>query len=206
MNTRNVLATICAVVFISACSSNSPSESEIKKAAIGDIDGVCKLVKIENFIKVNGVAGNGGNSYQESVKYTLNVLPFPDAQNILKDFENKHTEATKTYDAAKANSDAVYAKFNGDTSIEANQSRNTAHDAREAAWQVMDQSSLSNTNHGIPYDQLVNQACPSSSPELNAFIASSYASSKEFFIGGANKEVNQTINMIKSDNGWVKGE
>lgn len=181
-----------AVVSVSAC-SKYPSDSEIKKAAIGEYEGACKLLTIEDYQKVNGVAGNNDNSYQEIVKFTVKVAPIPGAQGVLDNFKIKNEKDHEVLSAVLEKIKSLHASGSEGTAAE--------RDEAERAWAKADQE-FRDSSH-FDYSGEIEKICPSASQEVKHYIANGYSEKPEYFVEGFKQEISNTMNMIKSDNGWI---
>lgn len=96
MKTRTALAALSAVV-LSAC-SNSPSDTDAKKAVEGALGG-CRFLSLENFQKVNGIGNNDG-SYTMEVKYSIKAKAFPEVAKMAADYSAKWSELSVRLDKA----------------------------------------------------------------------------------------------------------
>ena len=221
MNTRFFMLFAVAVT-LAAC-SGGPSTSDAKDAVIQQLGGGCDRIKIKDFDKVNGVAV-GDSAYQLSVTYSLEIEPpsgddltqeqyetkmkdltqktqqaqqaTADAQKARGEFLTAHntTESTLTYEEPNtpvAQQYAVLAKAEGDAETQAS-------DAQQQSLQLQLEPAKTfwAECHGIRSDVgnlIVHDADPyynKEAPDTSAYLT------------GFTVDVKETLNMIKTDNGW----
>lgn len=72
-----LLVGICAI-FMTGCSSNSPSEKDVRKG-LEDAFASCSLAKIKDVKRLNGEQGSDVNKYLVDVSFVLNIEPVPNA-------------------------------------------------------------------------------------------------------------------------------
>jgi hypothetical protein len=126
----------------------------------------------------------------------LKVLPLPDAQTIQQNLATRRTNDIKALEEAKARYKELSEAAKGYYTPESGAANDVVTRLTPAVRDYSFYDSLEVQN-------AFKKACPSASPEIVSFVTGGYGEKNEFFTGGFSQEITKTLNMIKSDNGWV---
>lgn len=99
-NNISALIATLGVALLCSCSSNTPSEKEIK-SKIEDIYTNCPMMAVEDFKKINGEPQQDG-SYVATLEYTLRLAPTPENKAYVEEKEKRKLELQPRYDAYTA--------------------------------------------------------------------------------------------------------
>ena len=201
------LPLIAAISIVLSACSNSPTDSDVKNAIVNEL-GIsnCKRFEVDNFKKLNGIAGNDGRTYEVDISYSLRIQPLPDVNAIIKSLEKKHadedlalqsainkfSETEKKYGGfvpPSSEAGAIQKYFQQETDVNSLKSKVTQRDG---------------IDNSIVADKYLKD-CPTINERLGASLYDYdlYHEKKDWFIRGVNKNISQTVRLIKSDNGWV---
>lgn len=200
MKIQNVLAAF-SLIILSACSS-APSDSEIKNAVLAraEIDN-CRYISIEDFKKINGIASADGRNYQIDFEFTLKVAPLPDAEKLQSQIATRNTDDVIQLEKAKTE----LADFE-----KANQGKSLTDD--EVKLKSALRKTLNAANYDVSYksnrdviqiEERYSLGCSKVSGFANGFISRLHSTNKEWFKSGTEKKITNTLNFIKTDNGWM---
>lgn len=214
MNTQRALATLSLIV-LSACSS-SPSDSDAKKAVETMIGG-CRLLSIDNFQKVNGIANSDGSHVVE-IKYSIKAKVFPEVAKMVAEYSPKRS-AMSTRLAKAAEADAAAKK------VLAERNEKLLHEIKDMTeWHAFKaETEKFDKEIALPANQLVSaiekelsdlqrdelaiserfkQECPSVNGKLQ-FLMYDNNQGLDNYTKDFTKDYHVNITMIKSDNGWI---
>jgi hypothetical protein len=199
VKTQGALAAFSLIV-LSAC-SNSPSDSEVKKAVVGGLKITnCRNFSIDNFEKVNGIAHPDGRHYQVAVKYTLKVSPLSDAKGLQDELTASHAnedlllkQAQEKYREFKiARQSEPKEDFSKNQFIDMDLSREVSN-----AEAVI---SGRKTSDGAILLKRYSDGCSTESGFMWGFISELYAGDKNWITNGIAKEITDTIELGSVDN------
>jgi hypothetical protein len=215
MKIRFVLFSV-VLACLAACSSG-PSTSEAKEAILSQIGGGCSRLSIKDFAKVNGAA-DGGTAYQISVKYLLVVEPpasSDDRQDAfdaqIKDIEQRTQQAQQGLTDAQTADDAFehsqhpagwYPK-----AADLDQENALQHQIDDKRNLLQSLDAEKRALWAEP-SQHLSSTCPNLSDDIVSAInaaARDYDRAnpgKSAYLNGFEIAMADTVNLIKTDNGW----
>ncbi|WP_334054372.1 hypothetical protein [Burkholderia cepacia] len=206
-----VRSVLCAttVTILSACGQSAPSESDAKQvvaSALGD----CRYFELRDFQKVNGLPGDSGNDYRVDVKYTIRLSPNSD----IKAYARQWKEQYDKYQSLNADAEQKAKQYydNQQAYIAANpndlDARRTFEQQHQDEYQAMSNAkievgnaaaALNNTAPGLVFRRTIVQACPS----IDLRLLTNFFNGKETdYSNDVDVEFAQTLDMIRTDNGW----
>ncbi|MBF3536331.1 hypothetical protein ISG10_01725 [Burkholderia pseudomallei] len=205
---RLVLCTVAAAI-LSACGHSAPSESDAKQAvtnALGD----CKYFELRDFTKVNGIPGDSGNDYRIDVKYTIRMSPDSDVKDQVKQWSALYDRYQSMNADAEQKANDYYRQKQAyvdanPNDLSAGQTFEQRHhdlykpmsDEKIAVGNLAAQLELNNP--GRFFRSRIVQACPNVNlPLLGNFFKGKAADLAD----DVDVEFTQTLDMIRTDNGW----
>ena len=190
---------VTTVFALSGC-SNAPSDSDTKAAIVSGL-GIenCKNFKIENFQKVNGIAGNDKRYYRVDVKYALNLLPLPNADVVFKELEAKHHNEELELQKATENATATLEKFSGTPSDKSLLGMQLDNENQKIKYNINNRSTLD----AVYIYERYSAGCSKESAYMVGFISSS---KKDDLAKGFLREISDSLILIKTDNGWMPAQ
>lgn len=205
--------TAFSVIILSAC-SNSPSDSDAKKS-VESLLGGCRLLSIENFEKVNGIANNDGSHVLE-VKYSIVAKTLPEVAKMAVDYSTKWSEISARLEKAEQADEAAqkdlgerrtrkgilgmteWAAFKAETDkfetevvVPGNKLARTIREER---------NSLNVAKEAIA--QRFKQECPSMNERLQ-YLMYDNNHGIDNYTKDFTKNYHVKLMMVKTDNGWM---
>lgn len=205
---RLVLCTATASI-LSACGHSAPSESDAKQAVMNAL-GDCKYFALRDFTKVNGIPGDSENSYRVDVKYTIRMSRDSDVKANARQWKEQYDK----YQSLKADADRKAKQYydRQQAYIDAKPSdpfaRQTFEQQHQDEYQAMSNAkievgnaaaALNNTAPGLVFRHTIVQACPSIDLRL---LTNFFNGKGTDYSNDVDVEFTQTLDMIKTDNGW----
>jgi hypothetical protein len=206
--TRLVLGT-CMAAGLAACGHSAPSESDAKQVVANALRD-CKYFELRDFKKVNGIAGDSGNDYRVEVRYTVRMSPDSDVKDQVKQWSALYDQ----YQSMKADADRksddyyrqkqAYADANPND-LNAGQTFEQQHqdlykpmiDEKIAAGNVANQLNLNSP--ATFFRTRIAQACPGVSLQL---LSNFFRGKPVDLADDVDVEFTQTLDMVRTDNGW----
>lgn len=200
---------IATTAMLSACGHSTPSESDAKQAvynALGD----CKYFELEDFKKTNGIPGASENNYQVDVKYTVRMSPDSDVTERVKQWSTLYEQ----YQATKADAERKVTEFDNrkQAYVGANPSDPNADRTFEQLHQddyksILDEeisvgnlaSQVNVINPASFFRARIVQACPNVDLQ---FLGNFFRGKWTDLDKDVDVEFTQTLEMVKTDNGW----
>ena len=200
MKIQNVLAAF-SLIILSACSS-APSDSEIKNAVLAkaEIDN-CRYISIEDFKKINGIASADGRNYQIDFEFTLKVAPLPEAEKLQSAIAARKTDDVIQLQKAKAEKEE-FEKVNQGKSL-TDDERKLGSALRKKYLSADYDVANADMRDLIQIEERYALGCSKVSGFANGFIMGLYSTNKEWFKSGTEKKITNTLNFVKTDNGWM---
>ncbi|MCJ0766194.1 hypothetical protein [Variovorax terrae] len=230
---RSVLAAAVAVGLAGCGASGKPSESDAKQQIKRGFEN-CDVISVGSFEKTNGVAQRDG-SYTLYVKFTLKGSPIRKNQNLIKELAQRHEELKafkadynaqimkmkNEYDALNKQRDDKQRASTEEVDV-AYESRRTVELAR-----AMEELFYKNQSTIYEYERYANFFAAESRgsfrdeyeanvwevcklPQVRSMffmnLANKMFGQTEMFTKKAEAEFTATLNMIRTDNGWVLPE
>lgn len=202
MKIQNVLATF-SLITLSACSS-APSDSDIKNAVLAraEIDN-CRYFSIEDFKKINGIAAADGRSHQIAFEFTFKVAPLPDAEKLLSEIAARNTDDGIQLEKAKTEKEEFEKATQGKQLTEDEAKLRTSLIKKYFAADFDAASSRKSMRDQGQIEERYSLGCSKVSGFANGFISGLHSTNKEWFKSGTEKKITNTLNFIKTDNGWM---
>ena len=203
MKKQGALAAFSLIV-LSAC-SNSPSDGDVKKAVIEGLEiNNCRNFSIDSFEKVNGMAGSDSRRYRVAVKYTLKIAPLPNAQAVNDQLAAEHEKQDLLLQQAQQK----YSEFQDARKIQPQEdvAKNAILDIRldEEVQKAKTTIKLRGLSDGETLFDRYSEGCATKSGFMLGFISKMYATDKGWIASGVAKEITDTIDLVKTDNGWMQ--
>ncbi|WP_431821305.1 hypothetical protein [Burkholderia sp. F1] len=210
-NTGIARFALCAatMAILSACGHSAPSESDAKQAVTNSL-GDCKYFALRDFRKVNGIPGDSGNGYRVEVHYTVRMSPDNDVRDRVKQWSALYDR----YQSMKADAERKSTDFYNSKQayVDANPSDLDAGRTFEQQHQdeykpMIDEgievgnlaSQVNQINPASFFQGRIRQACPNVGyPFFSNFFRGKWADLAD----DVDVEFAQTLDMIKTDNGW----
>ncbi|MBO7771599.1 hypothetical protein J6352_09625 [Burkholderia pseudomallei] len=205
---RLVLCTATAAA-LAACGHSAPSESDAKQAVVKSL-GDCKYFSLQDFRKVNGLPGDTSNEYRIEVRYTVRMSPDSD----VKDRVTQWSALYERYRSMKADAERKSTDFykQKQAYVDANPNDIDAGRTFEQLHQdeykpMLDEgvevgnlaSQVDFTNPSSFFQSRIRQACP----DVSYLFIGNFFKGKWAELGDdVDVEFTQTLDMIKTDNGW----
>ncbi|CAG9258018.1 conserved exported hypothetical protein [Burkholderia diffusa] len=206
--TRLVLCSATAAV-LSACGQSAPSESDAKQVVASTLSD-CRYFELRDFRKVNGLLGDSGNDYRVDVKYTIRLSPDSDIKAYAKQWKDQYDKYQSLNADAEQKAKQYYDNQQAYTAANPNDldAGRTFEQQHQDEYQAMSNAkieagnaaaALNNTAPGLVFRRAIVQACPSVDLRLltNFFNGKGADYSNEVDV-----EFTQTLDMIRTDNGW----
>ncbi|WP_175948108.1 hypothetical protein [Burkholderia pyrrocinia] len=205
---RLVLCAATATI-LSACGQSAPSESDAKQivaSALGD----CRYFELRDFQKVNGIRGDSGNDYRVDVKYTIRLSPDSHVKVYARQWQDQYDK----YQSLKADAEQKSKQYYDDQQAYAAANPSDLDAARTFEQQHQDEyhamlnakmeegnavAVLNNTAPGLFFRRAIVQACPSIDLRL---LTNFFNGNGTDYSNDVDVEFTQTLDMIKTDNGW----
>ncbi len=214
---------IISIITLTAC-SNSPSDSEVKKAFSDYYVNVasCKYMSIDKFEKINGIKGDDDRHYQISAALTVKLDELPDPEGFKKtldEYEAKLVQIPIDMDTLKKEADGV---SQVDWSKpDAEEKAKLEEQAKDARWAVAESRYTNLRNELLETDQklkaliayrksLISMGCGyldvnQRNPVALNFLNFDQQNSDAWPVGVKKVTIKQNMYFIKTDNGWVLG-
>lgn len=202
---------LCAATtaILSACGQDAPSESDAKQAvasALGD----CRYFELRDFQKVNGIPGDSGNDYRVDVKYTIRLSPDSDVKTYAKQWQEQYDKYQSINADAEQKAKQYYDSQQAYTAANPNDldAGRTFEQQHHDEYQAMSNAkievgntaaALNNTAPGLVFRRAIVQACPSIDLRL---LTNFFNGKGADYSNDVDVEFTQTLDMIKTDNGW----
>ncbi|WP_133295733.1 hypothetical protein [Burkholderia reimsis] len=206
--TRLVLG-VATTAILSACGHSAPSEGDAEQAVTSAL-GNCKYFELRDFQKVNGIPGDTSNDYRVDVKYTVRMSPDSEVKDRVKQWSALYDR----YQSMKADAERKSTDFYNrkQAYVDANSNDLDAGRAFEQQHQdeykpMLDEgievgnlaSQVNQINPASFFQGRIRQACPNVSyPFLGNFFKGKWVDLAD----DVDVEFTQTLDMIKTDNGW----
>lgn len=196
----NFFMVISTVITLTGCGSSSPSDSDAKKA-VEQMIGGCKFLTLENFEKVNGIAGPQG-SHIVQLKYSVKVKALPDSAKIYSDSSQKLAEIDTRLKKAEEERNANFEK----------REKSTGYVDTKFIFETLNPSIQLATNIKKEKEEFLAQATKplsdkfkSECSNVNLALYSDLFPSNDLSLYAKEftKEFNGKMIMVKTDNGWV---
>ncbi|HDR8934483.1 hypothetical protein [Burkholderia vietnamiensis] len=199
----------CVTISLAACGNGAPSESDAKQAiknALGD----CKYFELRDFQKVNGLPGDSGNDYRVDVKYTIRPSPDSDIKAYARQWKDQYDKYQSLNADAEQKAKQYYDNQQAYTAANPNDldAGRTFEHQHQDEYQAMSNAkievgnaaaALNNTAPGLVFRRAIVQACPSIDLRL---LTNFFNGKGTDYSNDVDVEFTQTIDMIKTDNGW----
>jgi len=230
MKTVNLAIVMVTVAILSAC-SKSPSESDAK-TAIKNRFGDCAYVSIEDFKKVNGTKVSE-QEYLVDVTYKVDKTPMPESKKIGEEYFAKSAEINSKIPTVQNSIQKLNSEFEPEYNSIKNQLSNSTDQAQRQLLQAqldkitksysVEYDSLNSQLTALRNDldtlkqnilkesgaMAINfsKACPMYGSAANQ-LSSGFVHTDRYFAGESySKEIinnfKETLQMVKTDNGWM---
>ncbi|BAK77600.1 putative lipoprotein [Pseudogulbenkiania sp. NH8B] len=219
MKSKQILITlpvlVLAGIMLTGCNSDAPSAREAQKAIESRFP--CEHISIRDFERVNGIPQNDG-SYLVQVKYTVRVSPTDEIKAYAKDgYAKELAEAQEKVAQAQAFKKEYDSKK--DSWSAANPGKSDYDFWREFpdSYKAYDDYVHSPQSQGDEYlarlpsgakavmEQKMMQTCPSM-PQRIMDQLYQRQDPVEQYAGDVDAPFQDTLSMIKTDNGWMAGQ